>query len=133
MSLAGQVRLVYSEGGVKAFTGGSAATIGEARAELAARAAIMCGTPVSATETTPGVASDYPMNTGIFNDLVLVLGKTGVADRNVTIHNAALSYSIDEKGRIDPSNGQLASFASAFRDGDGLGGYHIVSGQFKTN
>jgi hypothetical protein len=133
MALDGIVGLEYSIAGMKLRTGGSASTIVEARVELAARAKIMVGTPVRATETTVALASAYPMNTGQFNDLVLVLGKTGVADRNVVIHNAALSYSIDAKGRVDPTNGDLAAFAAAFRDGDGAGGYTLISGQFKTN
>lgn len=129
------VRLRYQIQGSpqEALTTGTGPTIAAARAELAARAAIMVGTALEVSESIAGDPAGYTMGSGTFNDLTLVLGKTGQADKHVTIHNARLAFAIDNKGRIDPTDSTLIAFATAFYDGNGTNGYTLVSGKFATN
>lgn len=108
-----------------------------ALAEANAKLALTVGTVLSSTQRIgiPNGDQSAPHSaTGEFEDAVITMAKTvngRVVTRTVRLNNISTAYvRANSKGEIDGTNADVAAYVSAFRDGDGLGGYSFQSGHY---
>lgn len=116
---------------------GTGPTRAAALAELEARATLTVLTPVRGTESMNMVGADYTTVAGLFKtgsdvDMILTLSKgVGYTDKVVRIDNASNTYRLaGSKGLVDIANDDIVAFAAAYTDGDGVGGYTVIAGEY---
>lgn len=118
--------------GRKFRVAGTGTTRAEAVAEANAKLALTVGSVRNGTVSELlEVAEEGTANAGtVYSDANLEL-RNGLTGKIVNVHleNIATSYS-DGFGNIDVTNADIAAFATAYRDGQGAGGYEAVSGKF---
>lgn len=122
--------------GVKHTLRGSGASRAAALSELVARAALTVMTGQKGSESQALPAADYAsvvFASGVFADMDLTLTKgIGYTDKVVRIANCTTSIRLaGSKGVVDITNALVTAFAGAYIDGDGVGGYTVVRGQFE--
>jgi hypothetical protein len=112
---------------------GNANTRAEALAEANARLALTVMNFPQGRESTilPGADAGAAAG-GVGKDATMVLSKgPGYSDKVVHIQECTVAIKkASTKGKIDPANQLVIDFVTAYRDGDGLGGYAFSSGQF---
>lgn len=122
--------MVLHEPTGRAFSiAGSGNSEADATAELAAKAALTCG--VVDKVSISGPMADPPENSvaAVFSDAVLVL-RNGAGDiATVHLENISVNYSLGA-GQIDLTEADIIAFATAYRDGQGLGGYVPFGGEY---
>lgn len=108
---------------------GSGNTKADAEAELGAKAALTIGTFVKATTSGPMAAPPAANGASVYSDAVLVLRNAAGKLASVHLENISDEYGIGN-GLIDLTAGDITAFATAYRDGDGLGGYTPFAGEY---
>ncbi len=112
---------------------GNGATRAAALAEAKAKLQLTVGTQISGTVSEPLAGADLGAANGgaQFSDGILVLGKAGSAKRVISLDNISTQYALSgSAGKINPSDADILAFAAAFVDGDGVGGYSVLSGEY---
>lgn len=112
---------------------GTGNTRAAALAEAKAKLQLTVGTQVSGSVSEPLTGADLGAANGgtQFSDAVLVLGKAGSAKRVISLDNISTAYALSgSAGKINTAHADILAFAAAFVDGDGVGGYSVLSGEY---
>jgi hypothetical protein len=110
---------------------GTGNTRAEALAELQTKTALTVGVQDSAYISEPLTGAEMgDTHTGpVYSDAVLVLRNGAGEMTSVHLENIAVVYSLGE-GQIKLDDPDIVAFASAYRDGRGLGGYVPFAGEY---
>jgi len=110
---------------------GSSDSESEALAELNAKLDITSGVVISASATSAIDPLPTADGAGDGEDATLTLFLAGQPKRTVKIENMTLDALLaGSEGIVDITNGTVIAFATNYRDGQGNGGYVIVSGEY---
>jgi hypothetical protein len=109
---------------------GTSDTEAEALAEANAKLAMTVGTVISNSASGPLTAGAGSPNGGTqYSDAILILSKSGYPDRAIKLDNIDTGLS-DGNGKLNVQDALVQTFAGAYRDGAGDGGYSALSGYF---
>lgn len=103
----------------------------DALAELAAKAALTVGVSDGASMAGPLEGAEIPQNSvdAVYSDAVLVMRNAGGDIATVHLENISTVYALGE-GQIDLTEADIIAFCTAYRDGDGNGGYQPFGGEY---
>lgn len=103
----------------------------EALAERNAKLALTKGTVIASSTTTPDTVIPTSAGAGDGEDAVLKLFKTGETIKTVKFENMDSGLALaGSPGIVDITEGAIVAFGAAYRDGNGIGGYTVLSGVF---
>lgn len=106
-----------------------AAAVAEANAKLAMTVGTVDGMSVSDDLTGPETGEPFA-DDGSYSDANLVLRNAAGQTRTVHLENIENGLGDGVTGDIDLDAGLIIAFATAYRDGDGAGGYVPYGGKF---
>lgn len=111
-------------------TGDDRATaVAEANAKLAMTVGVVESATITDVPTGAELGAVASAN-GLYSDAILSLRNGSGKVVNVKLENVTTAIGTGTRGLIDLQNALVVAFASAYRDGGGVGGYTPYDGRF---
>lgn len=122
--------MILHEPNGRAFTiAGTGNTQAAALAELTAKAAMTVGTQEKVSFGGPVTDAIANNTDAVYSDAVLVLRNGAGEIASVHLENISVVYGLGA-GQLDLTADDIVAFATAYRDGRGLGGYTPFGGEY---